>query len=129
MTKDESQARCIATTKSGHQCKKQAQSGQQFCHIHARQAAQPTSEAHKEQSAAPPGELQKLIVELDTLIANLKSSLPENDSSPYSPMRFLTAVRKNASKLSPEMRLGLLENFEGMTKDCLIIIFFLHIFI
>lgn len=111
------QTRCAAITKSGHQCKKQAQSGQQFCHIHARQADQPTPEIDREQSTAPSGELQKLTAELDTLLASLKSALPESGSSPYSPMRFLTALRKNASKLSPEMRLGLLENFEGMTKE------------
>ena len=117
MTKDDIRVRCAAMTKSGQQCKNYAQSGRQYCHIHARQAKQPAPETLKKQAPASSDELQQLIDELDTLLASLKSSLPESGSSPYSPMRFLTYLRENVSKLSPEMRLGLLENFEGMTKE------------
>ncbi len=110
MTADDVRVRCIATTKSGNQCKNYAQPGRQYCHIHARQAP----------AAAPPDsspELKELVNELDTLLAALKKSVPTGSDSPYSPMRFLTHLRDNAAKLTPEVRLGLLENFEGMTKE------------
>ena len=111
MTNDDIRVRCTATTKSGKQCKNYAPSGQQHCHIHARQTEQTAP------AATDSGEIQRLVNELDTLLADLKKSLPASGDSPYSPMRFLTHLRRNINKLSPEMRLGLLENFEGMTKE------------
>ena len=110
MTDDEKRVRCTATTKAGTQCRNTAQPGQTYCHIHARQA--------------PPepdnGELRKLVDELDTLLADLKKSLPESDDTLYSPLQFLTALRQNISKLSPDVRSGLLQNFEGMTREDLL---------
>ncbi|MCP4427667.1 MAG: hypothetical protein GY803_24550 [Chloroflexi bacterium] len=120
MTNDDIRVRCAATTKSGRQCKNYAQPDQQYCHIHARQAAPPPQTPPEVLAEVPPessGELEKLVNELDTLLADLKKSLPTDGDSPYSPLRFLTYIRENAGKLSPEMRLGLLENFEGMTKE------------
>jgi hypothetical protein len=64
--------------------------------------------------------MQQLVDELDALLVSLKKTVPVSGSSPYSPMRMLTYLRENLNKLSPEMRLGLLENFEGMTKEDLL---------
>ena len=111
---DDIRVRCTATTKSGKQCRIYAQPGQTTCHIHANQAP-PQAAAEPENE-----ELRQLVNELDTLLDDLKKSLPESGSSPYSPVRFLTELRKNLGNLSPETRLGLLQNFEGMTKDDLL---------
>jgi hypothetical protein len=107
---DETKVRCIATTQSGRQCRISAQPGSAYCHVHASQA---TTEADN-------SELRQLVDELDTLLADLKQSLPQGDDSPYSPLRFLTTLRQNLGNLSPETRLGLLQNFEGMTKEDLL---------
>jgi hypothetical protein len=85
-----------------------------YCHVHANQAAAPTA------SAPDDSDLRQLVDELDTLLADLKKSLPESGSSPYSPVRFLTTLRQNLGNLSPETRLGLLQNFEGMTREDLL---------
>jgi hypothetical protein len=115
MTDDEKRVRCAATTKAGNQCRNSAQTGQAFCHIHARQA--PTEPAPAEPEN---GELRQLVDELDALLADLKKSLPESGDSLYSPLQFLTALRQNLSKLSPDVRSGLLQNFEGMTREDLL---------
>lgn len=114
MTDETIRIRCQATTQSGRQCRNYAREGASFCHIHAQQAAAPESAAPQDS-----GEMRQLVDELDTLLADLKKSLPEG-GSPYSPLRFLTYLRQNLHKLSPEMRLGLLESFEGMTKEDLL---------
>jgi hypothetical protein len=112
MTDDDIRVRCIATTKSGSQCRNYAQPGQAYCHIHAHQSpVEPEPDN---------GELRQLVNELDTLLADLKISLPESSASLYSPVRFLTALRQNLGSLSPETRLGLLQNFEGMTREDLL---------
>ncbi len=113
MTED-IRVRCTATTKSGSQCRNYAQAGQTTCHIHASQAS-PQIEPESDN-----GELRQLVNELDTLLADLKKSLPESGRSSYSPVRFLTALRQNLGNLSPETRLGLLQNFEGMTREDLL---------
>ena len=110
---DETRVRCMATTKSGSQCRNYAQPGQTTCHIHAQQSTPAAAEPDN-------SELHELVNELDTLLADLKKSLPESGSSPYSPVRFLTTLRQNLGDLSPEVRLGLLQNFEGMTKEDLL---------
>jgi hypothetical protein len=115
MTTNDVRVRCAALTKSGRQCKNYAQPGQQYCHIHAQQAppVPPAPEAPSDSST----ERQKLVDELDNLLAELKKSVPAGDDSPYSPLRLLTHLRENVGKLSPEILSGLLENFEGMTKE------------
>jgi hypothetical protein len=115
MTDETIRTRCQAMTKSGRQCRNYALEGTSFCHVHAGQAAPPAPAAE-----ADDGELQQLVAELDALLADLKESLPESGRSPYSPLQFLTYLRQNLNKLSPEMRLDLLENFEGMTKEDLL---------
>lgn len=110
---DDIRIRCTATTQSGSQCRNYAQPGQATCHIHARQS--PPAAAEPDNS-----ELRQLVNELDTLLADLKKSLPESGPSPYSPVRFLTMLRQNLGNLSPETRLGLLQNFEGMTREDLL---------
>jgi hypothetical protein len=58
-----------------------------------------------------------LLAELDALVADLKTAVPANSSSPYNPLQLLTYLRQNLSKFTPEMQLGILENFQGMTRE------------
>lgn len=104
--------RCTAMTKSGNQCKNYALDGQQFCHVHKAAAgtAVPPTDASSE-------EIERLVGELDDLIAQLKASIPESSASAYSPLRMINMLRENVGKLPPELGLGILENFEGMTVD------------
>ncbi len=109
---DDVRVRCAATTKSGNQCKNYALDGQAYCHIHraaAGTAVPPTDESQDE--------LQRLVGELDELIAQLKASIPDATTSPYSPLRMVNMLRESVGKLPPEMGLGILENFEGMTVE------------
>ena len=101
--------RCAATTKSGNQCKNYALDGQTYCHIHQK--------AEAVEADASQEEIKRLVGELDELIAELKASIPQASGSTYTPLRLINMLRENVGKLPPELGLGILENFEGMTVD------------
>lgn len=111
MMSDDVRVRCLAITKSGNQCKIYALDGQTYCHIHrvAETAVPPTDKSQEE--------IQRLVGELDELIAQLKASIPDAAASSYSPLHLVNMLRENVSKLPPELGLGILENFEGMTVE------------
>ncbi len=111
MSDDDIRVRCVAITKSGKQCKNYAVSSSTFCAIHG------AATAVSPQTAESNPRLQELISELDGLVAQLKGSMPATDSSPYSPLRLVTLLRENLHRFTPEVRLGILESFEGMTKE------------
>ena len=106
---EQSPKRCAATTKAGKPCKNYASEGSDYCHIHQRVQA----EAEKELLARK----KELLAELDELVAELKTAVPQSDTSPYNPLQLLTYLRQNLSQFTPEMQLGILENFQGMTRE------------
>ena len=112
---DQSPPRCAATTKAGKPCKNYAVEGSDFCHIHqeATQAAPAMSEAEAELLARK----RELLAELDELVADLKAAVPKTTASPYNPLQLLTYLRQNLSQFTPEVQLGILESFEGMTRE------------
>ncbi len=61
--------------------------------------------------------INMLLAELDKLVDDLRSALPDADNSPYSPLRLIGLVRDNLSKYTPEVQLQILEQFEGMSRD------------
>lgn len=61
--------------------------------------------------------LEALVSELDGLLSELKSTLPDPGSSPYSPLHLLTMIRENVTALTPDVQTGILESFQGMTVD------------
>jgi len=63
------------------------------------------------------GRLQALVSELDGLLSELKTTLPESNQSPYSPLHLLTLVRENLMQLTPDVQSGILESFQGMTVE------------
>lgn len=63
------------------------------------------------------GRLQELVTELDSLLSELKSTIPESNQSPYSPLHMLTLIRQNLSQLAPDVQLGILDSFKDMTAE------------
>jgi hypothetical protein len=112
---DQSPTRCAAMTKAGKPCKNYAVEGSDFCHVHqeAMQAAPAMSEAEAELLARK----KELLAELDELVADLKAVVPKTTASPYNPLQLLTYLRQNLSQFTPEVQLGILESFEGMTRE------------
>ncbi len=67
-------------------------------------------------------QLRQLVAELNTRVAELEQMVEArgNESAAYSPLRLLTMVRDNVQKLTPEMQLDVLRNFQGMSAEDLL---------
>ena len=68
-------------------------------------------------------ELRALVDDLNARIAELQlivEAKPAGDGAAYSPARLLTMVRDNIHKLTPEMQLDILRNFQGMSAEDLL---------
>lgn len=76
-----------------------------------------TSENIAEEETGEDGRLQTLVSELDGLLSDLKSTLPDANTNPYSPFHLLTMIRDNISTLTPDVQLGMLESFKEMTVE------------
>ena len=84
----------------------------------AQMIAESVSAADEETAVSPDtARMEELVSELDGLVSELKSTVPKEGSSPYSPLQMVTMIRENLHKLAPEVQLGILESFEGMTID------------
>lgn len=75
-----------------------------------------TTESDAEALKAMVDDLNARIGELQTMVESKQGS----DSSPYSPARLLAMVKENAQKLTPEMQLDVLRNFQGMSAEDLL---------
>jgi len=114
---DQSPIRCAATTKAGKPCKNYAIEGSDFCHVHQNiQEAEP-SPAMSEAEAELLARKKELLAELDELVTDLKTAVPPTTASPYNPLQLLNYLRQNLSRFTPEVQLGILESFEGMTVE------------
>lgn len=60
---------------------------------------------------------QELITELDGLAAELRAAIPQAGADAYSPLFFLTYLRQNLRQYTPDVQLGVLQSFEGMSRD------------
>lgn len=114
---------CAATTKAGNPCKNYVVEGSAYCHIHQSwaekmQEAEPAPEP-SEAPSQPKSQRQALLAELDELVTDLRRAIPGSRPSitPYTPLIFLTYMRENISKMTPDMQSGILESFEGMTVE------------
>ena len=85
-------------------------------------AARAASEAGKAEHEAE--QLRAIIKDLDTRVAELQQIVDQQalagDEATYSPARLLSMVRENAQKLTPEMQLDVLRNFQGMSAEDLL---------
>jgi len=65
-------------------------------------------------------QLRRLVAELNARVAELEGMVgagTSSDGPAYSPVRLLTNVRDNLHKLTPDMQLDVLRNFQGMTAE------------
>ena len=112
------QARCLATTQSGSQCKNPSLPGSDYCRVHQPE----TVEADLEREPAeeiPPEELRRQLVdEIDLLIDRVRASKPDYVPPPFSPSRLLRLIEDNLGRFSPEMGLGILQKLrETINED------------
>lgn len=76
-------------------------------------AVPPMSEAEAELLARK----KELLAELDELVTELRTAIPQAGADAYSPMFFLSYIRAGLNRLAPDVQLGILESFDGMTTD------------
>lgn len=114
---DQSPTRCAATTKAGQPCKNYAVEGSDYCHVHQKAAQAVPALKMSETEAELLARKKELLAELDELVADLKAAVPKTTASPYNPLQLLTYLRQNLSRFAPEVQLGILESFEGMTRE------------
>jgi hypothetical protein len=87
-------------------------------------AAAGASAALAESAEAEAEELRVLVRELNEQVAELQRLVerkpPTGEAALYSPARLLAMVRDNAQKLTPDMQLDVLRNFQGMSAEDLL---------
>ncbi len=107
---------CAAKTKAGNPCKNYSVDDSAYCHVH-----QTYQEQHDlpQDSESFTEQRQTLLKDLDDLVRDLQTKIPQVASAPsiYSPLVFLAYIRKNVSRLTPDVQLGILESFEDMTVE------------
>lgn len=60
---------------------------------------------------------KELMDELDQLVVDLRAAIPQAGADAYSPMFFLSYIRANLERLAPDVQLGILQSFDGMTRE------------
>lgn len=84
-------------------------------------SGQPTEAESPEQEAE---RLRAMVDDLNARVAELQQLVdqkhPTGDAATYSPANLLTMVRDNVQKMTPEMQLDVLKNFQGMSADDLL---------
>lgn len=80
--------------------------------------------AHDAPAGESPEQLRRMVDELNARVAELQRLVDEGQYSSgdaaYSPVRLLAMVRDNVQKLTPEMQLDVLRNFQGMSAEDLL---------
>lgn len=67
--------------------------------------------------------LRVMVNDLNARVAELQALADEKQSGepyPYSPVRLLSMLRDNIHKLTPEMQMNILQNFQGMSAEDLL---------
>ena len=107
---------CAANTKAGNPCKNFAVEGSMYCHVHQNYQGQRVSAPERENFAE---QRKTLLRDLDDLVKDLQAKIPPAASAPsiYSPLVFLTYIRKNVGRMTPDVQIGLLQSFEDMTVE------------
>lgn len=114
---EQSPIRCAATTKAGKPCKNYAVAGSAYCRVHQKAEQTTPSSALSEAEVELLARKKELLAELDELVDDLQTAVPPTTASPYNPLQLLTYMRQNLSQFTPEVQLGILESFEGMTVE------------
>lgn len=115
--------KCAAKTHQGEPCRNYAQHDNLYCRVHEnyeeRLAAEEAAPVAAVASAENLERMSQLVDELDVLVTELKGVFMENgrSSAIYSPARLAALLRDSLDKLPIDVQNGVLENFEGMTKE------------
>lgn len=114
MSDKTTRTRCKGLTQSGKKCKRYARPGSEYCRDHGpAEASQPSEEPSAEMAKPELGQdLKQLAAELDNLIERVRALTPGYTPPPFSPRRLLALIERNLEKLSPELRLGILERLK-----------------
>jgi 1-acyl-sn-glycerol-3-phosphate acyltransferase len=125
---------CAATTRAGSQCKRPAQVGSAYCHLHQPAVATMTAEeivtVEVETPADAAAEIpvmederdernlrRQLMAEVDALIARVQALSPGYDPPPFSPRSLLTVVEQNLDRFSPADQLGILKRLRAAVSE------------
>ena len=67
-------------------------------------------------------QLRRLVAELNARVAELEGMVEARggDAGGYSPLRLLTTVRDNVQRLTPDVQIDVLRNFQGMSAEDLL---------
>ena len=118
--------KCAARTHQGEPCRNYAQHGSLYCRVHENYeekeavtepaAITPAAPAASDENLA---RMSQLVDELDVLVTELKGVFVKNGRSAaiYTPARLAALLRDSLDKLPIDVQNGVLENFEGMTKE------------
>ncbi len=125
MTDSEVTPRCIAITMAGTRCKNDAIAGSEYCHIHipatARSANESPGQANASEEELSDRELrERLMAELDSLIARVQAITPEYKPPAFSPERMVKLMDKQADKLPSTLRLGILDRLRNSINEDLL---------
>ncbi len=110
MAKARTRIRCQGRTRAGKPCKRLARLGFRYCRSH-----QPVGDKVPKADDDMPDEATRLELagELDQLIERLRNLAPSYMPPPFSARELLRLVQENLDKLSPELRLGILEKLRS----------------
>jgi 1-acyl-sn-glycerol-3-phosphate acyltransferase len=113
---------CTATTKSGKSCKNYALAESEFCRIHQpeqtathRQDSPPEDAGEQEMPDAQ--QRRRLLDELEAMIDRVRAMTPDYRAPAFSPQRLLSLIEQNLDKLSPDLRLGILEKLKDTVSS------------
>lgn len=84
--------------------------------VNSEEQPQPTV-AEKENEGGADGRKKELLNEIEQLVAELRTAVPEAGVDAYSPLLFLSAIKQKLNQFAPDVQLGILESFEGMTRE------------
>ena len=112
-------------TKAGKQCKNTTVDGTDFCHIHIpasirSENGKPLNSATTEEKLSDRELRERLIVELDDLIARIQAIDPEYSPPPFSPKNMVNLMGKQTDRLSPRLRLRILERLRSSINEDLL---------
>jgi 1-acyl-sn-glycerol-3-phosphate acyltransferase len=112
MSEQTTRVLCSATTSSGQPCKKHALADSSYCSVHRSLGHNGSKDGRAELPAdqVPEGdEREQLESQLDGLIERVRALTPDYSPPPFSARALLELIEKNLARLSPDMRLGILE--------------------
>ncbi len=114
---DQDRIHCAAKTKAGNSCKNYVEENSTYCHVHQGYVDAKTDVP--QDGSLSTNQRQALLNDLDALVKELQAKIPQLNGSPsiYSPLVFLTYIRKNVRQLTPDIQIGILESFEEMTVE------------